>query len=264
MLIDSHCHLIDPRYTTEEPPLTPDQLVEEARNSGVAHCIAIACERADWQPNLAFAARHPAVSLAVGIHPYHAGGEGGMISEKELLEMAQKNPYVVAFGETGLDYSHHNTASKKKQFESFHIHLQAAEKAQLPVVVHTRDAEEDTLAILREHPHIPFVLHCFTGSKELAEGAIGQGGYISFSGILTFKKARELREIAASLPRDKVLLETDAPYLAPEPFRSRRNAPSLMPHTAETLAKVWQISPAEAAQITAQNTRRLFTRLQLA
>lgn len=263
MLIDSHCHLLDKRYTTEDPILTPQQLLANAKAAGVRHCIAIACARAEWQPNLSFTAQTEGVSLAVGIHPYHAG-EGGLVTPNELMELAEKNPQVVAFGETGLDYSPNNTAEKKAQHESFHIHLQAAEKEDIPVIVHTRDAEADTLAILAEHPNVRFVLHCFTGTPHLAEAVAGQGGYISFSGILTFKKSNSLREIASALPRECVLLETDAPYLAPEPYRSRRNSPALLPHTAETLAKVWQISPAEVAQITAQNTLRLFTRLTLA
>lgn len=260
MLIDSHCHLFDHRYTTEDPALTPQQILDSARENGVAHLITIACERPQWQPSLAFTATTPHASVAVGIHPYHAG-EGGLVTEQELLEIASKNPKVVAFGETGLDYSPHNSCEKSLQHQSFHTHLQASEKAGIPTVVHTRDAEADTLAILAEHPKTAFVLHCFTGSRSLAEKAIEQGGYISFSGILTFKKTQELRDIAASLPHNRILLETDAPYLAPEPVRSRRNQPALLPHTAETLAKVWQMQPAEVAQITAQNTRRLFTRL---
>lgn len=261
-MIDSHCHLMDERYSEEEPHLTPSQIIADALANGVTHAIGIACERHEWEPNLAFAATNPHVSLAVGIHPYHAG-EGGLITETELLDLASRSK-VVALGETGLDYSAHNQAPKADQHASFHTHLNIAAQLGIPAVIHTRDAEEDTLAILREHPKAPFVLHCFTGSRAMAQAAIGQRGYISFSGILTFKKSQELRDIAAALPRDKVLIETDAPYLAPEPYRGKRNTSSLLPYTAETLAKVWQVSPTEAAQITAANTRRLFTRLPAA
>ncbi|MBI1309548.1 MAG: YchF/TatD family DNA exonuclease [Proteobacteria bacterium] len=262
MLIDTHCHLLHARYA-DEPAVTPTQLIEESIKNNVLQCIGIACERAEWQPYQALAAAHPAqVFLAVGIHPQSAG-EGGQTTEEELLSLAQ-NPQVVAFGETGLDYHFEDNAPKPAQQTSFHTHLEVAQKAGLPAVIHTRDAEADTLAILAEHPHARFVLHSFTGSRALAEKAVEQGGYISFSGILTFKKSTELRQIASILPREKVLVETDAPYLAPEPVRGRRCTPAMVAHTAAVLAQVWQCSTAEAAQITSANARALFTRLAAA
>jgi TatD DNase family protein len=260
MLIDSHTHLQHRRYREEEPQLSAAQLIEQANAAGVAQLINIACWRNDWQPALALSAEYPQVKTVVGIHPQDVAS-AELVTEAELLDLAQ-NRNVVAFGETGLDY-YYDTSPKEQQQTSFHKHLAAAKKAGLPVVIHTRDAEEDTAAILREHSSTPFVLHCFTGTPWLAGQGIDLGGYVSFSGILTFKKSQDLRDIAASLPRDKVLIETDAPYLAPEPFRSKRNASFLLPHTAQVLANVWQTSVEDVAQITTANARRLFSRLSL-
>lgn len=257
-LIDTHAHLLHRRYAEEQGP-SAQQLIENATASGVAHTICIACERNEWMPYQQLAAANPAhISLSVGIHPMSAG-QGGVVQASEL-EPLLSNPRVVALGETGLDYFY-DKASKADQHASFRTHLQLAVKHDLPVVIHTRDAEADTLSILKEFPTARFVLHCFTGTRELAEGAVRAGGYISFSGILTFKKSNDLREIAASLPQERVLIETDAPYLAPEPHRSRLNQPALVVHTAECLANLWRISPTEVAQITTANARRLFTRL---
>lgn len=258
-MIDSHCHLLSERYTEEQPPLAPAQIIAEARAAGVAHVIGIACARREWEPNLSFAASTPHVSLAVGIHPYYVES-GSFVTEAELLDLGTK-PNVVAFGETGLDYSADNRAAKVAQHAGFHTHLQAARKVGIPVVIHTWEAEEDTLGILDEHPGVPFVLHSFAGSATMAQAAVKKEGYISFSGIFTFKNSQGLRDLANQLPRERILIETDAPYLAPEPFHGKRNAPSLLPHTAEILAGVWQVSPTEVSQITVQNTRRLFTRL---
>jgi len=260
-LIDSHCHLQHRRFAEEQPPLSPVQLMDEAAKAGVGHLITIACRRAEWQPALELAASHPGrLSVAVGIHPQDVAEEA--LATVEELEQAAHNRHVVALGETGLDYYYENSPRSLQQ-QSFHTHLNAAKNLNLPAVIHTRDAEADTIAILHEHKGAPFVLHCFSGSAWLAEEALGLGGYISFSGILTFKNSQSLRDIAATLPHDRVLVETDAPYLAPHPHRSKRNQPALLPHTAACLAEVWQTSPAEAAQITARNTRRLFTRLTL-
>lgn len=261
-MIDSHTHLQHRRFLQEEPVLTPPQLLQQAADAGVTRVITIACRRDEWAPALQLAAQYPAqVSVAVGIHPQDVAEEATLATTEELCELAQ-NPQVVAFGETGLDYHYENSPQAMQQ-ASFHTHLEAAQQAALPVVIHTRDAEADTVKILKDHPGTPFVFHCFTGTPWLAGQGIDLGGYISFSGILTFKKSQELRDIAASLPRDRVLIETDAPYLAPEPHRSRRNAPALMPHTAQILANIWQTSVEDVAQITTANTRRLFSRIPL-
>lgn len=257
-MIDSHTHLMHSRFQSEEPALSTAQLVSTATAAGVTHMVNIACRRAEWQPSLQACQTHPELFMAAGIHPQDVAEEDP-IQLAELLAIAQ-NPKVVALGETGLDYYYENSP-KAQQHASFHTHLQACEQTGLPAVIHTRDAEADTVAILKEHPKARFVLHCFTGTPWLAEQGVNLGGYISFSGIFTFKKSTELRAIAASLPRDKVLIETDAPYLAPEPFRGKRNAPHLLPHTCATLAQVWQCSTEDAAKITADNTRHLFSRM---
>lgn len=258
MFIDTHTHLFHSRFAEEDPHLSPADLLTQAQQAGVSHLITIACRRQEWAPAQAFAAQHQGVSIGAGIHPQDVAAEPE-ITLAELTSLAS-NKHVVGLGETGLDY-HYETSPKALQQSSFHTHLQAAEKTGLPVIIHTRDAEEDTVAILSEHKNVPFVFHCFTGTPWLAGQGVEKGGYISFSGILTFKKSDELRHIAATLPKDRVLIETDAPYLAPEPHRSRRNAPSLLPHTALMLAQVWNTTVEDVAQITTANARRLFTRL---
>lgn len=258
-MIDTHTHLQHRRFLEEEPHRTPEQLLAQAHAAGVTQLITIACRRVEWAPALAFAAANPAVSVGAGIHPQDVAEEGAPITIKELCELAE-NPHVVGLGETGLDYFYENSPRAQQQ-ASFHTHLQAAAQTKLPVIIHTRDAEEDTVAILKEHPGVPFVFHCFTGTPWLAEQGLSLGGYLSFSGILTFKKSEELRTIAQKTPRDRVLIETDAPYLAPHPHRSQRNAPSLLPHTAACLGEVWQTSQAQIDEITTTNARRLFTRL---
>lgn len=246
MLIDTHCHLQHARFA-EDPAVTPEMLIAEAHAAGVEKLINIACERHEWAPALALAEAHAGVYVGAGIHPYHAG-EGGMMTEAELLELA-KHPKVVGFGETGLDYHYGlERAPKEVQHESFHVHLRAAKVAGLPVIIHSRDAEEDTLAILREHPGVAFVLHCFTGSRKMAFEAVELGGYISFAGVLTFKKNQELRDTAADLPPDRVLVETDAPYLAPEPFRGKRCTPAMVKETARVLAGLWGDVPPQAGE----------------
>ncbi len=260
MFIDSHTHLQHRKYTEEEPHLTAQQLLTLAQEAGVTQLINIACWRDEWAPAIALSAQFPQVSIAAGIHPQDVAS-GPLTTVEELTALAA-NPSVVALGETGLDYFYENSP-KAQQQASFHTHLEAAKATGLPVVIHTRDAEADTVAILKEHRNVPFVLHCFTGTPWLAGQGVELGGYISFSGILAFKKSQELRDIAANLPRDKVLLETDAPYLSPDPFRGKRNMPAYLPHTAQVLANVWQTSLPDVAQITSTNTRRLFSRLPL-
>jgi TatD DNase family protein len=262
--IDSHTHLQHRRFAeTESPkdtPLSTEELIKLYHMAKVSRVITIACRRDEWAPALALAETHAdSVSVAIGIHPQDVTEEPSIAEPAELIAQAA-NPHVVALGETGLDYFYENSP-REQQAQSFHNHMVAAKETGLPVVIHTRDAEEDTIRILKEHPGVPFVLHCFTGTEWLARQGVELGGYISFSGILTFKKSQALRDIAAMLPRDRILIETDAPYLAPEPNRSRRNMPAYLPYTAQVLANVWQCSIEEVAEITSANTRRLFSRL---
>jgi TatD DNase family protein len=169
---------------------------------------------------------------------------------------------VAGLGETGFDFYYDNLPDAATQEASFRRHIDVALAHGLPVVIHTRNAEAETVRVLRDYLGLPFVLHCFSGTPWLAEQGLALGGYLSFSGMLTFgKKSEELRQIAATAPRDRVLLETDAPYLAPAPHRGQRNASSLLPHTAAALADLWQCSTAEVAETTTANARRLFARL---
>ncbi|MFZ2586869.1 MAG: TatD family hydrolase [Alphaproteobacteria bacterium] len=258
VLIDSHTHLFHAKFG-DDPARTPGQLVDDAVAAGVGEVINIACRREEWPSALALAETDPRVWVGAGVHPHDAAENP---TEAELLALAA-HPRVVALGETGLDY-HYDTAPRAVQRTVFERHMAAAQQAGLPVIIHTREAEADTLDVLKLFPTIPFVLHCFTSSAAMAEAAVEMGGYISFSGVLTFKKSEELRLIASRLPRERVLVETDAPYLAPEPNRGRRCSPAMVAHTAACLAKVWGISDTETAQITAANTRRLFGRMNTA
>jgi TatD DNase family protein len=295
MLIDTHCHLHHRRYHEELPALSAQEYLANAQRAGVGQLISIACRRAEWAGALAFASEHPTqVGVVCGIHPNDAGaepilsstditlwseaekgaqnGQGGYGGRKAatgatlappeppLSPLLARHSRLVGVGETGLDY-HYNYTEKSIQIKSFHAHLEVAKQLKLPAVIHTREAESDTIQILREYPSQPFVLHCFSGTRWLAEEGLAIGGYLSFSGILTFKNAIEIKEIAKSAPRDKVLLETDAPYLAPNPKRSFRNESKYLTYTAEVLADLWQCSQSEVAKITTTNAKRLFSRL---
>lgn len=257
-MIDSHCHLIDRRYG-EEPTLTPEQIIAAAHAAGVQGLVSIATGPRQWAQSMAIAQANPHVWLAAGLHPGHVEEES--CTEDDLRRLTHC-PKLVALGETGLDY--HFTQAPEvlaSQQTMFRSHLKVAQEAGLPVVVHTRDAEADTLAILSEFPGVPFVLHCFTASAEMAHAAVAMGGYISFSGVLTFKNSGALRALAAELPPERILIETDAPYLAPEPLRGRRCTPDMVVHTAHVLAACRSQSPHEIMEITAANTRRLFARM---
>ena len=257
MLIDTHAHPLHSKFA-DAPAQDLAAYLQTAQAAGVGKVLGVACRREEWQPMLAAAQSDPMLKVLAGVHPHDADEA---ITEVELNMLAQ-NPLVVGLGETGLDYHYPDIAPRAEQHASFHRHLQAANKFGLPAVIHTRDAEADTVAILREHPGTAFVLHCFSGTAWLAEQGLEMGGYLSFSGILTFgKSATEITEVARTAPRDRVLLETDAPYLAPAPHRGKRNSSALLPHTAQYLADLWQVGTAEVAAITTANAKRLFTRL---
>jgi TatD DNase family protein len=257
MFIDTHAHPLHSKFT-EQAPLGIAEYLAQAQAAGVGQVLGVACRRTEWVPMLAACAQYPNLKAIAGVHPHDADEH---ITAAELAELAA-NPYVVAFGETGLDNHYPDIASAADQEASFHRHLEAAHQHNLPVVVHTRDAEERTIGILREHPGVPFVLHCFSGSPWLADEGLALGGYLSFSGIMTFgKSAQTLCNIAAHAPRSRVLIETDAPYLAPAPHRGQRNTSALLPHTAHVLANLWQMGMPELGALTTANAQRLFTRL---
>jgi TatD DNase family protein len=253
MLIDSHCHL--DYYTPVELP----DVIARAHAAGVGKMVTIGTRlsRAEEQIGLASA---PNVWCTIGTHPHHAAEEE-MPQEQDIAALASSDN-VVGVGESGLDYFY-DRSPRDIQQESFRRHIRAARLAGVPICIHTRDADEDTLAILQEERRggdFAFLLHCFSSGRALAEGAVAMGGYLSFSGILTFPKSSELRAIAADMPGDRLLVETDSPFLAPVPFRGKRNEPAHVVHTARTLADIRGLAPEALAELTTGNFTRLFTK----
>jgi TatD DNase family protein len=256
VLIDSHCHLDFPDFGPEV-----EEVVARAHGAGVGLMLTISTKVSEFDRVRAVAERFPHVYCTVGIHPHEAASEPET-DTATLVEMA-KHPKVVGIGETGLDYFYEHSPREAQQ-RNFRAHIAAARETGLPLVVHTRDADEDTAAILTEEMGkgaFPGLLHCFSSGPQLAEKALEIGLYISLSGILTFKNAVELRETAARVPLDRLLVETDAPYLAPVPKRGKRNEPSFVVHTAEKLAEVKGIGAAALAEATTANFLRLFSRV---
>lgn len=255
MIVDSHCHLDFPDFAAEL-----DAVVERARAAGVGRMVTIGTRIRRAGEVRAIAERFDDVFCSVGTHPHNAGEEAD-ITLDELLREAD-HPKVVAIGEAGLDY-HYDLGPREAQRAGFLMHIEASRRTGLPLVIHAREADDDVAAILEEQTGegaFPFVLHCFTGGADLARRAVALGGYVSFSGILTFKTGAPLREIAAELPADRLLVETDAPYLAPNPWRGKRNEPSYVVETARILAETRGVTPDEIAARTTGNFFRLFSR----
>lgn len=253
MLVDHHCHLDFPDF---EPEL--DQVVARAREAGVGTMVTISTRIREFDKVLAVAERFDDVYCSVGTHPHNAHEELDIPLEK-LIELT-RHPKVVAVGEAGLDY-YYKHSTPEAQAEGFRRHIAAARETGLPLEIHTRAADEDTITILEdEHAKgaFPAVLHCFTGGRKLATRAVDLGLYVSFSGVITFKKNDALREIARDVPLDRLLVETDAPFLAPDPFRGKRNEPSYVARTAAALATVKGISNEELARATSDNFFRLY------
>ncbi len=253
-LVDSHCHLDFPDFAGDL-----DDIVGRARDAGVQTMVTICTGLTRFEQVRAIAGRYDDIWCSVGIHPHEVDREEG--NTKTLVERAA-DPLVVGIGETGLDY-YYQHSSREGQKSSFRAHIAAARETGLPLIVHTRDADDDTVAILHdEYRKGPFtgVIHCFSTSRELAEKALEIGFYISFSGIVTFKRSEELRAIAGDLPLDRLLVETDAPYLAPVPNRGKRNEPAFVAHTAETIAGVKDVSLELLANATTDNFFNLFNR----
>lgn len=256
MLVDSHCHLDFPEFAPEL-----DAVVARARDAGLGRMVTISTRVKRHAQVLAIAERFPDVFCSVGTHPHNAHEELD-IGAEELLRIAE-NPRVVAIGEAGLDY-HYDNAPREAQEQGLRAHIQAARQSGLPLVIHSRDADDDMARILEQETGkgaFPAVLHCFTGGRDLALRAVALGHYVSFSGILTFKKSEELRAIAAELPADRVLVETDAPFLAPGKFRGKRNEPSYVVETAKVLAETRQTGFEDIARQTTDNFFRLFSKV---
>jgi TatD DNase family protein len=256
MLVDSHCHLDFPDFADEL-----DAVVARARAAGVERFVTISTRVKRFAQVSAIAERFPDVYCSVGTHPHNAHEELD-VTVAELVAYT-KSPKVVALGEAGLDY-HYDNSPRDAQERGFRTHIAAARETGLPLVIHTREADADTARILEEETGkgaFPAVLHCFTGGPDLARRAIALGLFISFTGILTFKSSTALREIAAELPPDRILVETDAPYLAPGKYRGKRNEPAYVVETAKVLAETRGVTLDEIARQTSANFFRLFAKV---
>ncbi|MCB4821656.1 TatD family hydrolase [Roseicella aerolata] len=254
MLIDSHCHL---DYYVEAEI---EDIVARARAAGVGRMVTIGTRVQQAAAVKALAGRFPDVWGTVGVHPHNAGEEEGMPTVEEIAALADHRK-VIGIGEAGLDYFY-DKAPREAQQEGFRRHIRAARLTGLPLAIHARQADEDILAILQEEREsggsYDFLLHCFSSGAELARQAVAMGGYVSFSGILTFPKSPEIRAVAAELPADRILVETDSPYLAPVPLRGKRCEPGYVTHTARVLAETRGVSQAEIEATTTENFFRLF------
>ena len=248
MLIDSHCHLDFPELGREL-----DAVLDRARTADVGLMVTISTRVRRFDALKSIVEAHPNVFCSVGTHPHNAAEEPD-ITVEELVEIAA-HPKVVGIGEAGLDY-HYDHSPREVQQESFRTHIAASRETGLPLIIHARDADEES-----ERGAFPFVLHCFTSGPDLARIGLALGGYVSFSGVVTFKNAGALRDIALTVPPDRLLVETDAPYLAPEPLRGKINEPAFVAHTAARLAAVRGVGKDEMARLTTDNFFRLFNKV---
>lgn len=256
MLIDSHCHLNYPEFADL------DAVIARAEEAGVQLMQTISTKRSDFAAVKKLAAENLSIYCSIGIHPHEVEKHQDLTLEELLREASA--PKVIGIGETGLDYYYEHSPREIQQ-QSFRLHIAAARRIELPVIVHTRDAEEDTYSILSDEMakgKFKFLLHCFSSSQQLADKAIKLGGYISFSGIVTFKKAEEVQAAAKTIPLERMLVETDAPYLAPAPHRGKPNEPAYTRITAEYIAQLRGISYEDVAAATTENFLRLFDKVK--
>jgi TatD DNase family protein len=256
MLVDSHCHLDFPDFAEEL-----DAVVDRARQAGVRRMVTICTRVSQFDRVLAVAERFDDVVCTVGVHPHEAAVETDA-DTRRLVEIA-RHPKVVGIGESGLDYFYQHSPRDRQQ-ASFRAHIAAARETGLPLVVHARDADDDMASILAEEMdrgRFTGVLHCFSSSRQLADKAVDLGLYISLSGIVTFKKADELRDTAKAVPLDRLLVETDSPYLAPIPMRGKRNEPAFVAHTAAKVAELRAMETGQFVARTGENFFRLFSRV---
>ena len=255
MLADSHCHLNYKGVFEQQP-----EILARARAGGVTAMLNISTRESEWDAVVATAEREPDVWAAIGVHPHDADAHPDVDAARLIGRAA--HPRVIAIGESGLDY-HYDRSDRARQQTNFRAHLAACRETGLPIVVHTRDAEDDTLAILADElGKGPFggVIHCFTASGAFADQALAMGFYISISGIVTFKNARDIQETAARIPADRLLVETDAPFLAPVPHRGKPGEPAFVADTARFLAQLRGVDAADLARTTATNFFTLFAK----
>lgn len=256
MLVDSHCHLDFPEFAEER-----DAIVARARAAGVERMVTISTRVRRFDQVRAIAEAYDEVYCSIGTHPHNAGEERD-VTAAELIELSS-HPKVVAIGEAGLDY-HYDKAPRDAQAQGLRVHIEAARQTGLPLVIHARAADEDMISILQDESRIgsfPFVLHCFSSGARLAEIGGELGGYVSFSGILTFRNSQDIRDIARKVRHDRLLVETDAPFLAPVPHRGKRNEPAYVADTARVLAETIGVDDAEIRRLTTDNFFRLFSKM---
>lgn len=254
MLVDSHCHLDRVDLSRYEGDFA--RLMQATREAGVSHLLCVSIDLEHYPAMRRLVDPYHSVAVSVGVHP---NSEEGEEPTWERLVALAADPRIVAIGETGLDY-YRSGGDLAWQRERFRVHIAAAREVGKPLIIHTRDAREDTLAILQEEgaKAVGGVLHCFTESWEMAKAGMDLGFYISFSGIVTFKAAGDLREVARRVPLDRLLIETDSPYLAPVPYRGKPNEPKLISHVADCIAELRGLDRAEIAAVTSENYFRLF------
>lgn len=260
MWIDSHCHLNHSNFAGR----TPKDILSDFDEQGIDGCVTICCRISEELPTLLnICDTYGSVNCSIGTHPCDASNEGDKaISLDKLIELSQSNTNIVGIGESGLDY-YWDKATVEDQTASFYKHIHACQETGLPLIVHARDADDDVASILEEeYKKKPYtcVMHCFSSGEELAMRALDLGFYISFSGIVTFKSAKELQEIAKKVPQDRILVETDAPFLAPTPYRGKTNQPSYVRHTGEFLADLRNDDVTELARATCDNFYKLFNK----
>lgn len=251
VLVDSHCHL--DRLVEGDDPSALASVLAAAQGAGVSQMLCVSVSQQGYLRMKALASAHPQVAISCGIHPLDIK-EG---YDREWLVTHAADPAVVALGETGLDY-HYDTSSIEEQKQAFADHIAIAKALNKPVIIHTREAKEDTLEMLRQHGPVTGVLHCFTEDWPMAKAAIELGMYISISGIVTFRNAEQIREVVRNIPLDRLLVETDSPYLAPVPYRGKTNQPAYVKEVAQYIADLRHISYEELCRITTENYHRLF------
>jgi len=257
MLIDSHCHLDFPDYAGKV-----DEVLVRAKAAGVGVCVSIGTELKRFPGVKAVAEAHDDVWCSVGVHPHESEKE--LLDDEAALVAEAAHPKVVGIGETGLDY-YYEHSPRDPQRKNFRSHIAAARRTGLPVIVHTRDADDDTIEILRDEMGkgaFTGLIHCFTGTQRLADASLELGLSISVSGIATFKNSQALRDVIKTVPLDRLLVETDAPFLAPVPHRGKTNEPAFVVHTANMLAELKGVSPDELAKTTTDNFFRLFSKVK--
>jgi len=250
MLFDTHAHLNDPAFDEDR-----DELLETFQDAGVGLVLNAGCSLESSHDCIALAEKYPWIYASVGTHPDTADE----VNEQVLESYRQmcKHPKVKAIGEIGLDY-YYETIHRETQMRAFRMQMKLAEELDMPVIIHERDAHNDGMTIVKEFPKVKGVFHCYSGSAEMARQLVNLGWYIGFTGVLTFKNARKAVETAASIPLERIVLETDCPFMAPVPYRGKRNHPGLLPYMAQRLAEIRGMDVEEIIRITTENAKRLY------